>query len=349
MYDAFDRLAAEYAPTAPTVTARTEYRTTDHLGSTRVVTDEAKTVISRRDFYPFGERIGSTETGRGGVAAYGSDPELPQRFTAKERDDESNLDYFLARYYASSLGRFNGVDPENAGARKAIPQSWNGYSYTFNRPLSLTDPDGRAVFIPLAIGAAKAIFYGAATGAVVGGGVELVRQQVKEEEFSGDKIGRAAVGGAVVGGVTGGVGGPSGSLTLAVAQNGGRNMAILATGGLAGHEVQTAMEGGEPLSDLPGIATSMGGAMLAPAIQPVAGAAQKTVAGGVAANADEMINLGVGSGSAAIAQAGQAARASAGAVGDAAGEVAGEGVSQAGQSILERVFGFIFGEEEDEN
>ena len=63
-------------------------------------------------------------------------------FTAKERDDESGLDYFLARYYASSIGRFSSVDPMNAGAVPSLPQSWNGYSYVLNRPLSLIDPTG---------------------------------------------------------------------------------------------------------------------------------------------------------------------------------------------------------------
>ena len=38
--------------------------------------------------------------------AYGSSPHLSYKFTGKERDSESNLDYFGARYYGSSLGRF---------------------------------------------------------------------------------------------------------------------------------------------------------------------------------------------------------------------------------------------------
>lgn len=46
---------------------------------------------------------------------------FPQKFTGKERDGESGLDYFLSRYYASSLGRFNSVDPGNAGALLGDP------------------------------------------------------------------------------------------------------------------------------------------------------------------------------------------------------------------------------------
>src|SRR5713101_2732880 len=65
------------------------------------------------------------------------------KFTGKERDSESGLDYFGARYDASFLGRFMSPDPENAGASDDDPQSWNAYSYVMNNPLNDVDPDGR--------------------------------------------------------------------------------------------------------------------------------------------------------------------------------------------------------------
>ena len=69
VYDAFDRLAAEYAPTAPSGAAQTEYRTVDHLGSTRVVTDGTQAVVARRDFYPLRradrEHLGRADADRG--------------------------------------------------------------------------------------------------------------------------------------------------------------------------------------------------------------------------------------------------------------------------------------------
>jgi RHS repeat-associated protein len=67
-----------------------------------------------------------------------------QKFTQKERDNETGLDYFLARYYSSTQGRFTGVDP--IGATKyhlANPQLWNAYSYGLNNPLTIIDIDGR--------------------------------------------------------------------------------------------------------------------------------------------------------------------------------------------------------------
>lgn len=62
------------------------------------------------------------------------------KFTGKERDSESSLDYFGARYNASSLGRFMSPDP--IGGHNEDPQTLNRYAYVRNSPLSLTDPTG---------------------------------------------------------------------------------------------------------------------------------------------------------------------------------------------------------------
>jgi RHS repeat-associated protein len=69
----------------------------------------------------------------------------PSRYTGKERDTESGNDYFGARYYASTMGRFLSPDPSNVGAHPANPQTWNMYSYGLNNPLSSTDPTGMYV------------------------------------------------------------------------------------------------------------------------------------------------------------------------------------------------------------
>jgi RHS repeat-associated protein len=63
--------------------------------------------------------------------------------TGKERDAESGLDYFGARYYSSSMGRFSSPDPSGlAYADPANPQSLNLYSYAQNNPLTNVDPTG---------------------------------------------------------------------------------------------------------------------------------------------------------------------------------------------------------------
>jgi RHS repeat-associated protein len=66
------------------------------------------------------------------------------KFTGKERDSESGLDNFGARYNASSLGRFMSPDPLMASAHVGDPQSWNRYTYALNNPLRFIDPDGMA-------------------------------------------------------------------------------------------------------------------------------------------------------------------------------------------------------------
>jgi YD repeat-containing protein len=63
VYDAAGQLAAEYA-TNLTMVQGIYYRTTDRLGSTRVVTNQSAAVVQRRDFFPFGEKSGEKSRDR---------------------------------------------------------------------------------------------------------------------------------------------------------------------------------------------------------------------------------------------------------------------------------------------
>lgn len=66
------------------------------------------------------------------------------RFTGKERDGESGLDFFGARYVSSAQGRFTSPDPISGTVLHILnPQRWNMYAYAVNNPLAYTDPDGR--------------------------------------------------------------------------------------------------------------------------------------------------------------------------------------------------------------
>lgn len=65
------------------------------------------------------------------------------RCSAKERDAETGLDFFEARYMSSAQGRFTSPDPSGLlSAKPADPQSWNLYAYVRNNPLVLIDPNG---------------------------------------------------------------------------------------------------------------------------------------------------------------------------------------------------------------
>ena len=70
---------------------------------------------------------------------------VTHKFTGKERDAESGLDNFGARYDSSSMGRFISPDDDKY-ADRTDPQTWNLYTYVRNDPLSRTDPDGRNWF-----------------------------------------------------------------------------------------------------------------------------------------------------------------------------------------------------------
>jgi RHS repeat-associated protein len=103
----------------------------DWLGTERVRTNMAGAACETVTSLPFGD--GQLTTGSCG------DPS-PLHFTGKERDSESNLDNFEARYYSSQFGRFMSPDPL-AGHRED-PQTLNRYVYVRLNPLSLTDPTG---------------------------------------------------------------------------------------------------------------------------------------------------------------------------------------------------------------
>ena len=139
-YDAFGQLKAEYGTAALTPLCTTCYLATDHLGSTRLVTNQSAAVVVAHDFAPFGQEIPAGLGGRSGV--WSASDNLTQKFTGQERDTETALDFFQARYFSGGLGRFMSPDPGNAGADLTNPQSLNGYGYVLGNPLGLVDPSG---------------------------------------------------------------------------------------------------------------------------------------------------------------------------------------------------------------
>jgi RHS repeat-associated protein len=142
VYDAQGQLVAEYGP--PTDSGTT-YVTADHLGSTRLTTDSNGLTKTCYDYLPFGEEIQAGIDGRPSCyptsSAFPQSPDiLSEKFTSKERDAETGLDFFDARYMSSAQGRFTSPDP--LGGELTNPQSLNRYSYVLNNPLRFTDPTG---------------------------------------------------------------------------------------------------------------------------------------------------------------------------------------------------------------
>jgi RHS repeat-associated protein len=110
----------------------------DWLGTERVRTDSTGTAREWCSDTPYGMNLACT--------TFLSDLS-PMHFTGKQRDAESNLDFFDARYYQSPIGRFMTPDWSESPtsipyASLPYPQSLNLYSYVQNNPLSKTDPNG---------------------------------------------------------------------------------------------------------------------------------------------------------------------------------------------------------------
>ncbi|HRV06872.1 MAG TPA: RHS repeat-associated core domain-containing protein [Acidobacteriota bacterium] len=106
----------------------------DHLGTVRVKSNASGQAIAgtRLHYFPFGERVNVK-----------TDP-VKYEFTGKERDDDTQLGYFGARYYANTLGRFAHPDIAGADQSSGDPRSWNLFDYVRNNPLRFVDPTGRA-------------------------------------------------------------------------------------------------------------------------------------------------------------------------------------------------------------
>lgn len=104
------------------------YYLKDHLGSTRAVINNINTVISAQDYDAWGhlqpDRLYSNSS-------------MKYDYTGKERDNESNFDYFGARYYDSKIGRWGVLEPLlplNIGV--------SPYAYVVNNPIALKDKFG---------------------------------------------------------------------------------------------------------------------------------------------------------------------------------------------------------------
>jgi RHS repeat-associated protein len=106
----------------------------DWLGTRRVQTDYEGVVEQTCSSLPFGDTLACS----GSTVA-----PTEHHFTGKERDTESGNDYFGARYYGSTMGRFLSPDPSGlTHADITNPQSFNLYSYVYNNPLINIDPSG---------------------------------------------------------------------------------------------------------------------------------------------------------------------------------------------------------------
>ncbi len=152
VYDANGELAAEYS-SAPSASG-TKIPVEDALGSIRGELNTSGTFDECYDFLPFGETL--TGFGRTSACFTPASSATAMKFTGKEQDAETGLDYFGARYMSSAQGRFTSPDPMVHPSQSQLgeegflvePQRWNKYAYAVNNPLTY-NPDGAeaAVFL----------------------------------------------------------------------------------------------------------------------------------------------------------------------------------------------------------
>jgi RHS repeat-associated protein len=106
-------------------TPATKYILSDHLGSSSVELEDSGAFIDKEEYYPFGE------------TSFGAYQKKRYKYNGKERDEESGLYYYGARYYSAWTCRFTSVDPKAPERPRHSP-----YSYTDNNPVNLVDPKG---------------------------------------------------------------------------------------------------------------------------------------------------------------------------------------------------------------
>jgi RHS repeat-associated protein len=130
------RLLATYEGPGESKPNTWHFHLTDWLGTNRMQTNASGNSEEVCYSYPFGD----------GLTCTGTDA-TEHHFTGKERDTESGLDYFYARYYSSDLARF--MSPDWAAAPTAVPyatfgdpQTLNLYAYVNNNPNTGLDLDG---------------------------------------------------------------------------------------------------------------------------------------------------------------------------------------------------------------
>ena len=140
------RLIATYDnPTSNPGFASLHFQVTDPLGSRRVQTDSIGWPEEQFTNLPYGD--GFSLSAAPNPPPGGADDSTPLHFTGKERDQESGNDYFGARYYASTMGRF--LSPDWSAKEEPVPyakldnpQTLNLYQYMRNNPLGGVDVDG---------------------------------------------------------------------------------------------------------------------------------------------------------------------------------------------------------------
>lgn len=111
-------------------TSYQRFQLDDQLGSSRVEVDASGALLTYEEYHPYGTTAFRASSGASGFAP------KRYRYTGKERDEETGLYYYGARYYPPWLARWTACDSSRA-------DGLNRYTYVRCNPTTFNDPDGR--------------------------------------------------------------------------------------------------------------------------------------------------------------------------------------------------------------
>ena len=104
----------------------------DHLGSSAYLTDEAGAITQTLNYLPYGEDWVDVHNNPNYLSRY--------KYNGKEKDPESGLHYYGARYYDSDISQWLSIDPMADKYPSLSP-----YNYCADNPVNIIDPDGRDI------------------------------------------------------------------------------------------------------------------------------------------------------------------------------------------------------------
>ena len=104
----------------------------DHLGSSAYLTDDAGAITQTLNYLPYGEDWVDVHNSPHYLSRY--------KYNGKEKDPESGLHYYGARYYDSDISQWLSIDPMADKYPSLSP-----YNYCADNPVNIIDPDGRDI------------------------------------------------------------------------------------------------------------------------------------------------------------------------------------------------------------
>ena len=110
------------------VTPAVKYNLENNIYSSMVILDDTGAVVNTQEYYPFGE------------TSFGSYGKKRYQYVGKERDEESGLYYYGARYYSPKYNLMLSVDQ-----MYELYPSFSPYAYTLQNPVRYVDPTGMFV------------------------------------------------------------------------------------------------------------------------------------------------------------------------------------------------------------